>query len=78
MPNIEEDERVRASVYLSGRILSDEDKVTLNTIKGLEEEFLRCISQIEKRRGTGSRYLALARTHIENGVLWLVKDVAGI
>ena len=73
----EEDEKLRAIDFLPSRVLSDEDKVNINSIKSLESEFLLCLSRIEKAKG-GSRYLALARTSIEAGSLWAIRDITGM
>lgn len=73
----EEDEKLRAIDFLPSRVLSDEDKMNINSIKALESEFLSCLSRIEKATG-GSRYFSLAKTSIEAGTLWAVKAITGV
>lgn len=73
----EEDEKLRVIDFLPNRVLSDEDKVNLNSIKALETEFLSCLTRIEKATG-GSRYFSLAKTSIEAGTLWAIKAIAGV
>ena len=54
------------------RLLSDEEKAQMQAIKDKGLEFYRLLNDI----GT-SRELALAKTKIEEAVLWAVKDITG-
>ena len=52
------------------RVLSDDEKAVIDVIKRCGDEFLKIFDQLEQGRET-----ALARTKIEEAVMWPVKGV---
>ncbi len=60
------------------RPLSDQEKVLVDQIKDKAEELAQLLDRAGDRHETGrSRYLSLARTALEEAVMWAVKDVTG-
>lgn len=56
------------------RVLSDNEKADMVAIKDVGADFLRHIETLETRRGP-SRELSLAKTKVEEAVMWAVKHV---
>lgn len=58
------------------RVLTKDEKTDMQAIKDLGLDFYRGIETIESRSGT-SRELSLAKTKIEEAVMWAVKHLTG-
>ncbi len=56
------------------RVLSENEKIDMLAIKDAGADFLRHIDTVATRRGD-SRELALARTRVEEAVMWAVKHI---
>lgn len=56
------------------RVLSDNEKIDMQVLKDVGLEFHTIIETLETRRG-GSRELALAKTKIEEAVMWAAKHI---
>lgn len=56
------------------RVLSDNEKVDMRAIKDAGLDFLRHVETLETRRGP-SRELSIAKTKIEEAVMWAVKHI---
>lgn len=54
------------------RVLSDEEKAQMQRIKDLGLQFHNCLEEIG-----GSREISLAKTKIEESVMWAVKHITG-
>lgn len=64
------DERTTNSVRHQYRVLSEEEKATMAEIKDKGLEFLNLLDRLAQDRET-----ALARTKIEEAVMWAVKGL---
>jgi len=76
----ESDERTTnnsAAVRHNYRVLNDEEKAWMVSLKDLAHEFLDKCDEIGRATTTGgsSRELALAKTNAEQAVMWAVKHV---
>ena len=56
------------------RVLSDEEKALMQKIKDEGLEFWNLLDQMEQTRGK-SREIAIAKTKIEESVMWAVKEL---
>jgi hypothetical protein len=59
------------------RVLSEEDQRTIREFKDLEHGFMEALARLQKRRGSPTRPLAIARTDIETGVMWACREITG-
>ena len=57
------------------RKLTENEKIDVKAIKDAGAEFLRVIKTVESHYPQSSRELSLAKTKIEEGVMWGVKHV---
>lgn len=57
------------------RVLSENEKIDMKNIKDFGLEFHRCIETVESHYPESSRELALAKTKIEEAVMWAVKHI---
>ena len=57
------------------RELSDDEKEAVSLIKDQGANFIATIEGIENVSGGGAREYALARTKIEEAVMWAVKGI---
>jgi hypothetical protein len=58
------------------KVLDENEKIDMQTVKDTGLEFFRIIETIETRRGP-TRELSLAKTKIEEAVMWAVKHITG-
>lgn len=65
-----DDRTANNAVRHAYRVLSDAEKQSMVEIKDLGADFLRLIDSIG-----GSRELSLAKTRVEEAVMWAVKHV---
>ena len=69
-----DDERVTNNIMRHEyKVLSEEEKLQMKTIKDLGLVFVECLDTI----GPPSRELSLAKTKMEEAVMWAVKHVTG-
>jgi hypothetical protein len=54
---------------------SDEKIALVNRNKEIEEETLRILDNLANRADVDKRHLALARTNIEQGFMWLNRSI---
>lgn len=59
------------------KALTDDEKEQMLNVKDLGLEFFEYIDVIELKAGGGTRELALAKTKIEEAVMWAVKHITG-
>lgn len=59
----------------NGRHLSMEERLQIKQLNDLEQEFLLWLDRLAKQRGGNTRCLAIARTEIQTGVMWAVRDI---
>ena len=58
------------------RVLEEHEKAAVDDIKGLGEQFLLALDDCETFLGdTARREIALARTKVEEAVMWAVKGI---
>lgn len=60
------------------RVLTDNEKADVSAIKAAGEDFLRHLDTVQSHYHAGSslgRELALARTKVEEAVMWAVKGI---
>jgi hypothetical protein len=58
------------------RELSPEDITLMNEIKTRERDLMRLIDIVLKVPGANQRSVALARTNLQTGFMWLVRAIA--
>lgn len=57
------------------RVLNDNEKIDMKCIKDAGAEFFRTIETVESHYSDSSRELSLAKTKIEEAVMWAVKHI---
>lgn len=67
-----DDRTANNAVRHAYRVLNEEEKALMLAIKDQGAAFLRLLDQVE-----ASREVAIARTKIEEAVMWAVKKVTG-
>lgn len=71
------DERVANNVMRHEyRVLDENEKVDMRAIKDLGLQLHRGLETLESRKGP-SRELSLAKTKVEEAVMWAVKHITG-
>jgi len=58
------------------RVLSDQEKETINYLKVLEQELLNYLDAAKAEPGTNQRSLALGVTNIQQGFMWAIRAIA--
>ena len=72
------DERVVNNVMRHGyRVLTDLEKEEMQAIKDAGLDFYELINKITLKSGGSTRELALAKTKVEEAVMWAVKHITG-
>ncbi len=54
---------------------SDENVALANEGKILEERYLRWLDKLAAADDTDKRYVALARTNVEQGAMWAIRSI---
>jgi hypothetical protein len=75
MPAQEEDDRVGDIPSLKYRVLSIEERMQVHQIRELERELLLCLDRIAKQKGGNTRPLSIAKTEIQTGVMWALREL---
>lgn len=75
MARQEEDDRVAEVVSERSRVLSIEERLQVGQIQDLEQELLSCLDRVAKQKGGNTRYLSIARTEIQTGVMWALREL---
>jgi hypothetical protein len=71
----EEDEGVADPMRTTYRVLSREEQAFVRDIEDMGSQFFTLLTSIERVRGK-SREVSLAKTKIEEAVMWSVKEVS--
>ena len=58
------------------RELSESEIETMNSLKATERELLAAVDAAEQLPGINKRSLALGRTNIQTGFMWLIRAIA--
>lgn len=60
------------------RDLSPQEKTTINACKAIGEELRAKIEELERGKGAAPvmRDLAIAKTHLQTGMMWLIRAIA--
>lgn len=72
---MDEDDRVGGSPRFQLRHFSTEEILQINQLKELEEETLKILDAMAKIKGGNTRCLSLARTNVEQGIMWALKEI---
>jgi hypothetical protein len=77
MPAYEEDDRVGEVPAIKLRHFSAEERIQIGQLRDLEQEFVACLNRLVQQKGGNTRCLSLARTNIEQGVMWALREIVG-
>lgn len=69
-----DDRTANNAVRHAYRVLTDNEKADMTAIKDIGADFLRGIDTVASH-GSDSRELSLARTKVEEAVMWAVKHI---
>lgn len=72
----EDDDRVGEVPSARSRPLSIEERLQVKQIQDLERELLSCLDRVAKARGGNTRSLSIARTEIQTGVMWALRELS--
>ena len=57
------------------KVLTDNEKIDMKAIKDVGLEFFKRIETVESHYPNSSRELAIAKTKVEEAVMWAVKHI---
>lgn len=73
----EHDDRVGEVSAVRSRHFSAEERLQINQFKDLESELLSCLDRLAQQKGGGTRNLSIARTEIQTGIMWALREITG-